>query len=331
MRRRGPRLKPLIDTINPSTIEAALRPHYKKWVRGDHLPGRPPLNPVGMVLALIIMLVRSWSRADLVAFLHRHPEWLRFLGLDHVPDDSTWSKLLDRVPTETLNAILSSIVNDLRRRRFLRFTVAAADSSFVAACHWDTDARWGYARRDDRRSLPEGRFVEKGGKTLGFGYRVHVVVDADAELAACAIVTPGNVVDSVAWPEVLREGRECVPWELVAFFAADSGYDTVAVRASLATFRGLRVLIEPQRLPPGVEWGGFRGRDAAMYAKRSGVERFFSMLKRFLSLHRWGVVGLERVRKHVALAVIACLVVAWSNHRGGRAVHSVEQFRRAVA
>jgi len=329
MHRRGPRLKPLIDIINVTVIEHALRPHYRKWIRGDHLPGRAPCNPVGLVLAMVVMLVRGWSRADLVAFLEHRAEWVRFLGLEGVPDESTWSKFLDRVRAETLDAILSGIVVDLRRRRLLRFSTAAADSSFVAANHWDPDARWGYARPDDRRSTPMGRFVGKDGKTLGFGYRAHVVVDADAELAACVVVTPANVQDSVVWSAVFRASRACVPWERVPFFAADSGYDTAAVRETFDRFR-IRCVIAPQRVPRRVAWRGFCGRDRAVYAKRSGVERFFSMLKRFMSLHRCCVVGLDRVRKHVVLCVIACLVVAWANHGAGRAVHSVEQFRRAI-
>ncbi|MGH2670699.1 MAG: transposase, partial [bacterium] len=256
MHERGPHLKPLINAINLSVIEHALKPHYKKWEEGDHQPGRTPCNPVGMVLALIIMLVKGWFRPDLTDFLAKHPEWLHFLHFEHVPDESTWSKLLNRVPLATLETILSGIVRDLTRKGFLRFSVAGADSTFVAACHWDADARWGYVRPEEHRSLPQGRFVEKDGKTLGFGYRVHVVADADAGLAVSVLVTPANVNDSVAWPALFRESRAATPWERVGHFVADKGFDAVSVRASMRVFP-VRVLIPPQRLSGRVAWGGF--------------------------------------------------------------------------
>lgn len=55
------------------------------------------------------------------------------------------------------------------------------------------------------------------------------------------------------------------------------------------------------------------------------------MLKGFFQLRRWSIVGLERVRKWVALAALACLIVGWANHQAGRPVHSVPAFVRSLA
>lgn len=179
MRRRGPSLKQIVDEVNVFEIEAVLRPCYRKWCRGDGHVGRPPHNPVGMVLALLIKLLKGWSDADLVAFLSNHAEWLRFLGLETVPDDTVWSKLLDRVPEPSFDDLLGRLVRDLRKKGFLFLSTLAADGSFVAACNHNGDAEWGYVRRlDKRRGLPPGRYLEREGKVLGFGYRIHVLVDA---------------------------------------------------------------------------------------------------------------------------------------------------------
>lgn len=87
-----------------------------------------------MVLAHLICLVKQWSLEDLTSFLAKHPEWLRCLHLKNVPGESTWSKLLDRVPKEGLEQLLSNLVQDLHAKRFLAFRVFAADGSFLPAC-----------------------------------------------------------------------------------------------------------------------------------------------------------------------------------------------------
>ncbi len=118
-------------------------------------------------------------------------------------------------------------------------------------------------------------------------------------------------------------------WNNVGWLA-DKGYDAGSVRAAL-THRTTQVVIPAANTPRDLPAGGFHENQARASAKRTGVERFFSLLKRFLSYDRWGITGLPRVRKWTTLAAIACLLLHIANRALGLPAHSVEQFRRALA
>lgn len=329
MRRRGPKLKRLFDAINLSIVERHLRPHYKKWEKGDHCVGRPPHNPVGLVLALMIELVKGWSREDLVDFLAKHAEWRRWLGLKKTPDHTVWSKLLDRIPQSALDALWIDLVRELKDNGFLKLNNIAGDSSFIAACGWDPDARWGYVRRDEHRSLTVGRFTAKDGKVLGYGYRLHLLVDTHHEAPLVATVTRANALDAKEFPTLFQRSKAILDWNRVRWLGLDAGYDQTRVRQVLDPYE-VEAVIAPANLPKGVPHGGFTGHRAHAYAKRTAVERFFSMLKSFFGLHHWGIVGIDRVRKWITLAVLTCLIIEWANHKARRPVHSVKAFARSL-
>lgn len=325
------RLSAILSAIDLVKIERVIRPHYTKWKRGDGVTGRPPVNPVALVVLLLMTLARSWSRKDTVSFLSKHKEWVRFLDLEGVPDETIWSKLLERVPQETLDALLRDLVRDLVKKRVLKLLVTAADGSFLPACHWDKEADWGYVRRKDKRAHPRGRFLEnEEGKLLGLGYRVHVVVDADAELPMAVHVMPANLPDVTQYATLHRIVENTVGWNNVGWFTADKGYDAGNVRMAFAN-RTTRVVIPAANTPRDLKAGGFHGVQARVYKKRTGVERFFSLLKRFLSFDRWGITGLERVRKWTTLAAIASILIQLANRALGNRPRSVEQFLRALA
>lgn len=321
----------MTDALDLSLIHDVLRPHYKKWQRGDGVPGRPPHNPVGMVLAMLLMLVQEWSRPDFTAFLRNHPEWLAFLGFDSVPEETCWSKLLARVPLDALEDLLTRLVRSLRDEGLLKLYVAAVDGSFLPACAWDPDAAWGYVRKvqDRPKAMPSGRFQVQDGKVLGYGYRVHVLVDAASELPVTVHVTRANVHDVTAWPEVHRASRGRVDWDRVQDLVGDAAFDAAVVRTSLRGKR-VRVVTPPTNLPDRLPSPGLSAELEEVYRQRDAVERFFAMMKGFFRLDRWGVTGLERVRKWVVLACCACLVVGVVNHVEGRGVKSVKGFCRAV-
>lgn len=329
MPKRGPRLKRLINAINLSIVERALRPHYKKWEKGDHRVGRPPHNPVALVLALLIELVRGWSRDDLVDFLAKHEEWRRWLGLKKTPDATVWSKLLDRIGQATLDQLLADLVRDLKKNGFLFLRTIAGDSSFIPACGWDPDAAWGYVRKDEPRALTYGRYHEEDGKILGYGYRLHLLVDATREAPIAAHVTPANSNDGKEFPTLFQAGARVLDWNHARWLALDAGYDSTEVRAILHPF-DVEAVIAPANLPKRVRHGGFTGQRANAYDKRTSVERFFAMLKSFFGLHRWGITGLTHARKWVTLALLTCLIIEWTNHQAGRPVHSVKAFTRSL-
>lgn len=343
-RRRGPSQKQLIDTIKLAPIEAALRPHYDKWEQGDGNPGRPPANPVGLVLSLVIQLLRGHTRDDVIAFLNNHPEWVRWLGFEHVPEHSTWSKFLDRIPPEVLEEIFHGIVDDLRTQGLIRQGTLAVDGSFIAAGHWDDDAAWGYARPSDDRAMPYGLYKafdehgdaiplascrDKDATVLGYGYRLHAIVDARSELPVAVHVTRANSNDVGTWPELFKKARAgtAVDWSHVGYLVGDKAYDSSTVRGSFTNY-ATRVVTPPANTPEDLPQASLSDELQAVYDERGAVERFFSRIKGVASLARWGITGLERVRTWVLLACIGVVLAGWANHEHGRDVGSIPQFVR---
>lgn len=334
MPRRGPSLRQLVHTLNVSEAHDVLRPHYKKWERGDGNPGRPPHDPAGMVQAMLIMGIKEWGREDFRGFLANHPEWLHFLGFDRIPCESSWSKLLDRVPVDALEALLSRIVQRLVDDGFFKLHVAAVDGSFLPGCPWDPDAAWGYVcsrtRWEERQTpLPYGSYRVGDDVVLGYGYRVHVLVDTGKELPVTVHVTRANENDVGAWPALYDKSKAAVPWDRVGYLVGDRAYDAGSVRACFK-HRDVTVVTPAANTPKDVPSPGLAARLKEVYRERDAVERFFSMLKGFFSLFHWGVVGFDRVRKWTVLACLACVVVGYANHRAGRPVKSVKAFARMV-
>jgi len=342
--RRGPSQKQVIDTINLAPIEAKLKPHYDKWKPGDGNPGRTPTNPVGLVLSMVIQLLRGDTREDLIAFLERHDEWVRWLGFDTVPDHSTWSKLLDRIPVDVLEEIVHGIVHDLKQEGLIRQGTLAVDGSFLAAGHWDQEATWRYARPSDDRAMPYGLYKafndesdevplaacrDEDTTVLGYGYRIHAIVDVRNKLPVAVHVTRAHNNDVGTWPtlfEIAKAG-DAVDWTRVGYLVGDRAYDSATVRGSFDTHTTC-VVTPPANTPEDLPEASLSDELSEVYEERTSVERFFSRVKSVASLARWGVTGLERVRKWVLLACIGVLLAGWANHEHGRDVGSVPQFVR---
>lgn len=333
MTQRGPRsLRQALQSLDKSKITAELRPYYKKWERGDGHVGRPPHDPVGMLLALLIALINEYSFPDLTNFLHKHPEWLLFLDLEKVPCETAWSKFIKRLPTACLEGVLATLVKELVAKDFLKLRVIAGDGSFVPAAPHDKEAAWGYARRKgDKRPLPYGKYVpsEEDGTILGYGYRLHVLVDADAEVPVVVKITRANVNDVTMFPALFQAGKKTFGWDKVGWFTGDKGYDATDVRAPFNTY-STQVAIPARGTPDDLKAGGFRGVAARVYKKRTAVERFFSKFKSVFALCRRGVVGAERVGKWLVFGCIAVLLAAWVNGELGLRRGSLRAFRRAA-
>lgn len=164
---------------------------------------------------------------------------------------------------------------------------------------------------------------------LGFGYRLHLLVDASGEAPIALTVTRANVVDGKEFPNLFQAGAAVPDWNRVRLIALDSAFDQGEVRRVLHLFE-VELVIAPANLPRRVRHGDFQGPRAAADDQRTSVERFFALLKSVFGLHQWGITGLARVRKWLTLAVLACRVLEWANHCRGQPVHGLKAFTRGL-
>ena len=80
----------------------------------------------------------------------------------------------------------------------------------------DPDARWG---------VKHSAKAKDGKKEFFFGYKVHLIADANHGAPLDFIVTPGNDNDSPVLPRLLQQARETLPWFSPKYVLGDRGYD----------------------------------------------------------------------------------------------------------
>ena len=89
----------------------------------------------------------------------------------------------------------------------------------------DPEARWGVKHSAKA----------KDGKTeFFFGYKVHMIADANHGTPLDFIVTPGNINDSPVLPHLLAQTGETLPWFQPRYVIGDRGYDAKTNYAAVA-------------------------------------------------------------------------------------------------
>lgn len=274
---------------------------------------------LGACLVKALYALPTWTRvADLIA---EHPGLESALG----GAPSHWAcyrfarKL--RAEREVLAGCLDALAASLREQYPDMGREVAIDASDMPAyangqryiynggperqTYSDPDASWGH------RSAVSTR---KGG---GFyGYRIHAAVCAVTGLPLAWQVETARSHESMHVASLLDAvvGRGFTP----ATVAMDMGYDHHRIYAECAE-RDCAAVIPLRkgqkernlRIPRGSdEW-------RSLYRRRSAVEREFGRLKHSYGLAFLRVRGIERVRLHADLTVMARLALALSREREG--------------
>jgi IS5 family transposase len=133
-------------------------------------------------------------------------------------------------------------------------------------------------------------FYRTGLPKKGFyGYKSHVVQDADSELIVQVLTTPGNVSDGAVLPTLAQpQAKE---------LTGDKAYDSQANRSHLLGL-GVSPGLYPRRPRPG--------RPRKSWRERPKIERKFAECKQFHGLRRaryWGLAKAAIQTLMVALVV----------------------------
>ena len=168
--------------------------------------------------------------------------------------------------------------------------------------NFDPDAKWGYRAMDD---------------SWVFGYKLHIACDAESELPLAYTVTPANVHDSTQYLSLLADLRALGIEPKVV--VADKGYDSKAnILTTIDRYNAAPIIAMNRRRAKKKERDFEKNlpikRDSKiwkdLYKERSSVERIFSRLQNETDMEEVTVRGLENVKIHVTLSMIAMLVVA---------------------
>ena len=241
------------------------------------------------VVALAIGSIFRCSDSELPEEL-RSRGLLKTLGYKSAPDSSGYSKVRKEVGEEKIGKVAEFIIWELYRNMFV--SLMAIDSTYVPYYFDDDpDARYGYVtpKKKEREMLKA-----KGKKCLKKGYKLHVIYDLETGIPLYWIVLPANVHDKDAFKTLFDYVRTHFKFAHNAKFLADSAYDSRDVRFTLMENHVIPVIAVNGR-------GHYKSsipKDKD-YKKRTGIERFFSLLKMKLNLLNVRVRGLQKVTAHV--------------------------------
>ena len=266
------------------------------------------------------------STAALIRTLHNNPFIAETCGLpspDLIPSEATFSRFFARLSSLKCKRLVKDVSRDLVRRCYETLPGfgkrVALDSSVVKA--WSNGARTVKADQEAGWTVKDG---SNGVKEVTYGYKLHLLVDAEYELPIAANISPGNVHDQARASYVLREARFTTSKFHPAFLMADQGYSGMPLqRLLIRQYRTTpisqinkshkRLKEKVKDLESSAEW-------KALYKQRQSVERVFARLKTQRSLNRITVRRLMKVRTHCYLSLLALQAVRLCGSQGRRSL-----------
>lgn len=251
------------------------------------------------------------SISQTVRSLQENPALLHACGLTSVPSRPTLSRFFSRL-SESKDLLTEALADltDVLSTRLDGFGIhTAVDSSVVST--WsnpnsDSDPDAGWTKKDWNSN--------KKTSSWHYGYKLHLLVDAEYELPIWCYTTSAKSADSQNLTPLLRAAGARYSWFSPSTVSADKGYDARHIYDSVKQF-GARAIIplkayskNARKSRPGSDARLEADRESKwfkrIYSKRSSVERVFGRLKenRRLDTHR--MRNLKKVETHALLSVI---------------------------
>lgn len=276
-----------------------------KWYRFEKLlqrlvpegPGRPPIEPLLMLKAILLQQWYDLSDAGLEDALNDRMSFRRFVGLgleDAAPDHTSLCRFRNRLAQAGLSAkVFDEFQAQLERRGLLMKKGTMIDASLVETPHRPPPQDGSRAAVDPDAA----RMSYAGRKGTHYGYKMHAGVDQGSGLIRKVLVTPANVSDTVPADQLVC-GDEAAVY-------ADRGYAKRARRQWLKS-QGIKARIMHKT------WGG--GPPLTLWQKRhnqlikpvrAAVEGVFATLKRWYGYRQVRYRGLAKNNAHIFLLATA--------------------------
>ena len=281
--RRSHLLYELGQVVDFSFVRHACRDFYVDW-------GRDAWDPVLMFKMVFLQFLYDLSDREVEERATYDMAFKWFLGLsaeEFPPDHTTLCRFRQRLGAEGFRNLFNQVVAQARAQGFVSDRLHILDATHMAAkvdlfrvkqehANQDNDDDQGYIDRGSPD--PEARFGRKSKKQGFYGYKCHMVEDADSELIVQATATPGNVHDGRLLPELIdAQPREAT---------ADKAYDSKSNHAYLASQGVTSGIIRRHQRP---------GRPRHSKRERPKIERKFAECKSFHGLRKARYWGLAKV------------------------------------
>lgn len=292
LQRRSHFLHDLTRTVDFSFVKPALKDFYADW-------GRDPWDPVLMFKMVFLQFLYNLSDREIEEQCTWNMMFKCFLGLsaeELPPDHTTLCRFRVRLGAEGFQRLFNQVVEAARAQGLVSDRLHIIDATDIAAKVDLFRLKKEHAQGDDDDTYvdrnspdPEARFGRKSKKKGFYGYKAHIVEDADSELIVGIKTTPGNVPDGVVFPELI-DGH---PREATG----DKGYDSAANHAHLEALGVASGIIRRRRSP---------GRPRHSRRERPKVERKFAEGNQRHGLKKaryWGLAKVSIQNLMVAIVV----------------------------
>ena len=282
--------------------------------------GYPPRVLWHCYVAYYVLGVESMA-----AFLRRlqdNPYIAEACGLSptKIPSPPTMSRFISRLAKRQASLLVRNVHRELTRQLFDTFPnfghTVAIDSTPMKG--WSNGAKKGKrSTRAIRRrprvgkpSDPDCNWHVKrnthGKDQYVWGYKAHILCDADYELPIAVDITSGNTHDVRKAAPLLRQARYTQGSFYPKYVCADAAYSSERLQKAIRNQYHATPIIDPNPKHPKAqarrnripEWN-------AIFSKRTSVERINARLKGFYKLDSLRVRGRMKVRLHAFMSVLA--------------------------
>ena len=297
LRRRPHFLFDLSRAVDFAFVKAALKDYYVAW-------GRDPWDPVLMFKMVFLQFLYDLSDRDIEEQCTWNLLFKSFLGLsaeELPPDHTVLCRFRQRLGAEGFQRLFNQVVEQARTQGLVSDRLHIIDSTHMTAKvdlfrlkkeHRDGDGDDHYVDRNSPD--PDARFGRKTPKKGFYGYKSHVVQDADSELIVQVLTTPGNVPDGVVLPTLAQpQAKE---------LTGDKAYDSQTNRSHLLGL-GVSPGLHP-RLPRA-------GRPRKSWQERPKIERKFAECKKFHGLRQARYWGLAKVTVQTLMVALVVNLKRW--------------------
>ena len=194
------------------------------------------------------------------------------------------------------------LVKKAYRKGLIKGKFVAMDSSFVST----------FSKKEERGSEGWNGFKE------GYGFKLHLLIDAETKFPIALIVTNGLASDNTLAIPLLKKARYWL--KHCGYVLADKGYDDGNIVDFIVKAFSAKagIPIKKHKRGKNYSWIGStknfqlkaKGRSLkkSIYNRRTAIERVFSMLKRVFHLGHEEIRGILSFAKQVYLTLICYML-----------------------
>ncbi len=226
-------------------------------IKDERYMGRHGYSPRGMWRAYLASFVLGLPSINaLIRELEDDPELRLTCGLgDNLPHRTTFNRFIRRLSRhqELVDRCMAKLTDQLGELLPGLGDEVAVDSTAVRS-HSNpnkTSKVTGGPTDPDAGWTAKNSASAKGGKEWYWGYKLHLMVDANYGVPIYGYTTPANMSDVRELPRLMTRATKVLPWLNSKYVVADKGYDSKAAHENVKAFGG--VLISPARRAPNAK------------------------------------------------------------------------------